>query len=687
MTIHFKDGDALRGFTHVYFKDGANLRQATQVYFKDGDNLRKVYDVSAPGAVPFSINTIGLRVTVSWTPAPDNGFPITMYGLRYRDTDDAAWTEMSLASTVREWTTPTLTLSEEYEFQMRAQNELGWNTWSTSKTATITQNVPSKPGAPILRRRGSGGINAAWTAPNANGAAITAYQLQYKLSSAAGWTTASSTITGTNYTVTGLTIGSTYDFRVRARNVGGWSQYSDSSSLATASTPGAPTWGAFTTATRSLTLRWTAPSSNGGSAVTGYEIEYRRGTSGSWTDGPDPGANATSRTISGLTPNTTYQFRIRAINAVGNGTWSANKTGRTRQLTAPSAVRINSTQNWTIPSSWGDVTSIQFQIVSGGGGSGGGGGGGGGGNTGRSGAGGRGGDGGGNTGGSGTNGGGGGGGGGPDGGGGGGTPGSTITNFGAGGTGAGSGSNGTAGGFGAGGGAGGGQSGGGGGGAAGSRNSGGSGGGGGTGGGTNRGGGGGGGGGTGGGNGGRGGRTTTSGHSSDDAGGGGAGGAQGGNGGNSSIVIQNVTYTAAGGSGGAGGGGGGGGHSTDGDIRTAFLAKPSTGSWGRPGVAGGNGNGGNGGNGGKQTLVRNLYWEFGGGGDGGSGGGGTAGRTVTQTLTNLTTGTIIPITVGSGGSGGQGGGGGGGARSGAGSNGSNGSGGSPGYVLITPSIS
>ena len=375
MTIHFKDGDALRGFTHVYFKDGANLRQATQVYFKDGDNLRKVYDVSAPGAVPFTINTIGLRVTVSWTPAPDNGFPITMYGLRYRDTDDAAWTEMSLASTVREWTTPTLTLNEEYEFQMRAQNELGWNTWSTSKTATITQDVPTKPGAPILRRRGSGGINAAWTAPNANGAAITAYQLQYKLSSAAGWTTASSTITGTNYTVTGLTIGSTYDFRVRARNIGGWSGYSDSSSLATASTPGAPTWGAFTTATRSLTLRWIAPSSNGGSAVTGYEIEYRRGTSGSWTDGPDPGANATSRTISGLTPNTTYQFRIRAINAVGNGTWSANKTGRTRQLVAPDPVRINSSQNWTVPSSWGDVTSITFTLVGGAGGGGGGGGG------------------------------------------------------------------------------------------------------------------------------------------------------------------------------------------------------------------------------------------------------------------------------------------------------------------------
>ena len=371
MTIHFKEGNALRGFTHVYFKDGTTLRQAKQVYFKDGANLRKVYDVSIPGAVPFSLNTIGLRVTVSWTPAPDNGFPITMYGLRYRDTDDAAWTEMSLAGTIREWTTPTLTLNEEYEFQMRAQNELGWNTWTTSQTTTLTQAAPAKPRAPVLRRRGSGEINASWTAPNANGAAITAYQLQYKLSTAAGWTTASSSLTGTNYTVTGLTNGLTYNFRVRARNLGGWSQYSDTSSLAPANpatAPTAPTWGNFTTATRSITVRWSAPSSNGGSAITGYEIEYRKGTSGSWTDGPDPGANATSRTISSLTPNTSYQFRIRAINRIGNGTWSANKSGTTRQLSAPDAVRITSSQTWAIPSDWNEVTSIAFQLVGGEGG-------------------------------------------------------------------------------------------------------------------------------------------------------------------------------------------------------------------------------------------------------------------------------------------------------------------------------
>ena len=662
MTIHFKDGDALRGFTHVYFKDGANLRQATQVYFKDGDNLRKVYDVSAPGAVPFTINTIGLRVTVSWTPAPDNGFPITMYGLRYRDTDDAAWTEMSLASTVREWTTPTLTLNEEYEFQMRAQNELGWNTWSTSKTATITQNVPSKPGAPILRRRGSGGINASWRAPNANGAAITAYQLQYKLSSAAGWTTASSTITGTNYTVTGLTIGSTYDFRVRARNVGGWSQYSDSSSLATASTPGAPTWGAFTTATRSLTLRWTAPSSNGGSAVTGYEIEYRRGTSGSWTDGPDPGANATSRTISGLTPNTTYQFRIRAVNSVGSGTWSANKTGRTRQLVAPDPVRINSSQNWTVPSSWGDVTSIKFDLVSGGGGAGGGGGGGGAGASSVSSSsvtkGGNGGDGGGQGGVNGAAGGGGGGGGPNGGGGGGGTGQSGTRNIGRGGDGIGTGADGgdgsgsTSGGR---GGAGGGRSGDGGGGGArslgGSRP-------------------GGNGGGTGGGNGGSGGTATGT------SGGSGGGGAGGNDGGNTSIVIQSTTYTAAGGAGGGGGGGASGGVGST-ESRDGGFA-------GNDGSNGGDGNGGSGATGaGGGTRAT--------GGDGGAGGSGSSGRQVTQTLTNLTTGTIIAITVGAGGTGGQGGGSGGTGSAPSSTRvnrpGGTGSAGSAGYVLITPSIS
>ena len=653
MTIHFKDGDALRGFTHVYFKDGTNLRQATQVYFKDGDNLRKVYDVSAPGAVPFSLDTQGLRVTVSWTPAPDNGFPITMYEVRYRDTDDTAWTDVTaFGPLVRTWTSPTLTRDEEYEFQMRAQNELGWNTWSTSQTTTITQAVPSTPGAPILRRRGSGGINASWRAPNANGSPITAYQLQYKLSSAAGWTTASSTITGTNYTVTGLTIGATYDFRVRARNVGGWSQYSDSSSLATASTPGAPTWGNFTTAARSITVRWTAPSSNGGSAITGYEIDYRRGTSGSWTDGPDPGANATSRTISGLTANTTYQFRIRAINAVGSGTWSANKSGRTRQLITPDPVRINSTQNWTIPDTWGDVTSIKFTLVSGAGGDGGGGGGGARGEGGAANRPGAGGDGGGNPG-VGTSGGSGGagGGGGPDGGGGGG--GAHIfssSSSGEPGEGAGSGSDGS----GINGGAGGGRSGGGGSGAGGTGGSGGNSGGSGSGGG-------------GGGGSGAGAGGSHSRNAGGSRGSGGGGGAQGNNGGDTSVTVQNSTYIASGGNGGAGGGGGGGGSRSAGSGVTYS------------GGDGGNGGDGRGGNGGSS---------FGsGGGDGGSGGSGTAGRTVTQTLTGLQIGTVLPIIVGNGGQGGQGGGGAGRSRgTETADNGATGSSGSAGYVLITPSV-
>ena len=682
MTIHFKEGNALRGFTHVYFKDGANLRQATQVYFKDGDNLRKVYDVSAPGAVPFSLDTQGLRVTVNWTPAPDNGFPITMYEVRYRDTDDTAWTDVTaFGPLVRTWTSPTLTRDEEYEFQMRAQNELGWNTWSTSQTTTITQAVPSTPGAPILRRRGSGGINASWRAPNANGSPITAYQLQYKLSSAAGWTTASSTITGTNYTVTGLTIGSTYDFRVRARNVGGWSQYSDTSSLATASSPGAPTWGNFTTATRSLTLRWTAPSSNGGSAVTGYEIEYRRGTSGSWTDGPDPGANATSRTISSLNPNTTYQFRIRAVNSVGSGTWSANKTGRTRQLVAPSAIRITTSQTWTIPNSWGDVTSIKFDIVGGSGGSGGGGGGGG---PARRGLGdftappsGKGGDGGGKAGASSSTSqvlggsGGGGGGGGINGGGGGGGAGN-----GGGGAGAGTGESGVTalyvrgrygtggdgGDFSGGGGTGGGSS---------TFSRGGDGGSNGGEGGLSGNNGGGGGGGGAGPNGGAGGRGANGQNSN---GGGGGGGGAGRNGSSSSLTLQGSVYTASGGNGGGGGGGGGGAGADRSDVSTGTVTN------GNPGSNGGNGTGGIGGSSSSASSI-------GGGGTGGSGGSGSNGQTVTQTITTFSLGAEIPIIIGNGGAGGQGGGGGGGGRTTGASNGSSGSGGSSGYVLITPSVS
>ena len=71
------------------------------------------------------------------------------------------------------------------------------------------------------------------------------------------------------------------------------------------------------------TLSWTAPSSVGGSAITGYEYRQREGSAawGSWT-AIDNSANSTSYQVTGLDANTEYTFQLRAKNNAGSGLYS-----------------------------------------------------------------------------------------------------------------------------------------------------------------------------------------------------------------------------------------------------------------------------------------------------------------------------------------------------------------------------
>jgi predicted RNA-binding protein with TRAM domain len=67
-------------------------------------------------------------------------------------------------------------------------------------------------------------------------------------------------------------------------------------------------------------LTWTAPSSNGGFAITNYKYSTNNGST---YTAFDPAVTGTSATITGLTNGTAYQIKIRAVNAAGDGTESA----------------------------------------------------------------------------------------------------------------------------------------------------------------------------------------------------------------------------------------------------------------------------------------------------------------------------------------------------------------------------
>ena len=99
--------------------------------------------------------------------------------------------------------------------------------------------------------------------------------------------------------------------------------------------PAFPSVASVANSTTSLAVTWTAPS-NTGPPISNYDLRYRQGTSGGWTNGPQ-NVTGTSATISSLSANTLYQVQVLATNNEGDSLWSPSGSGRTNMAgnTAP----------------------------------------------------------------------------------------------------------------------------------------------------------------------------------------------------------------------------------------------------------------------------------------------------------------------------------------------------------------
>src|SRR5205823_5153556 len=73
-----------------------------------------------------------------------------------------------------------------------------------------------------------------------------------------------------------------------------------------------------------VALTWTAPSSNGGSAILNYQVDVYNTSGGAaqGVTGPTTrltGSTSTSYTFTGLTNGTAYTFKVAPVNAIGTG--------------------------------------------------------------------------------------------------------------------------------------------------------------------------------------------------------------------------------------------------------------------------------------------------------------------------------------------------------------------------------
>ena len=282
--------------------------------------------------------------------------------MQYKLTSASPWTSAG-SVTGQSKTISGLTNGTSYHVQVQACNVVGCGAWSASQTGT-PRTVPDKVSTPELTGRKEG-LSVDWDAPWHGGAAITSYYVQYKETDADSWSSGGS-ISVTSKTILYLTPGETYYVQVRAKNVAGYGDWSDSATGKVPTPPGQVSTPTGTGGNGSLDASWGEPDENGGSAVTYYGVRYKVTTASSWTDGG--WIAGTTKTIYGLTKGTSYHVQVKACNVAGCGLWSSSATirvpttpGEVKNLTLTEG-NHSLTANWVVPDDNGGSAVTYYSV-------------------------------------------------------------------------------------------------------------------------------------------------------------------------------------------------------------------------------------------------------------------------------------------------------------------------------------
>ncbi|XP_031720937.1 receptor-type tyrosine-protein phosphatase F isoform X15 [Anarrhichthys ocellatus] len=221
-----------------------------------------------------------------------------------------------------------------YSVTVAAYTTKGDGARSKAKVITTTGAVPGKPAMMINPTNGNTAL-IQWQPPKEMVGELMGYQLQYKRTDEETYTSRELRKTDDHYTVTGLHKGTTYIFRLSARNRAGIGEaYVKEISTPENVPSGFPFNLQVTGLTQSSTqLTWEPPlvaERNG--KIVHYVVVYRDINSQQ---------NSTNRTadthmtIQGLNPDTTYDIRVQAFTSKGGGPLSPSIQSRTMSIDFP----------------------------------------------------------------------------------------------------------------------------------------------------------------------------------------------------------------------------------------------------------------------------------------------------------------------------------------------------------------
>ncbi len=321
-------------------------------------------DANLPGIPTGVIASPGPEsVVITWQP-PLNGGSVTGYNVYVSSAGQLNVLLNGTPIAGNYFTATSLLDGNTYYFTVEAVNTFGSSLPSSEVATTPESSYPYAPTA-VTATAGNQSATVSWTAVPSQTNPLFAYVVTPYINNVAQ-TSQTFNATTTSDVVTGLTNGVGYTFTVAAKNFSGVGPPSLPSSQVFPApvAPGTPTGVSAALGNASVTLSWTAPTDDGGSPITGYNIYVGPTPNGESTIAVNLNTliTGTSFTVGSLTNGQTYYFKVEAMNAVGASVLS----GEVHAIPAPSvpgsptnvsatAGDATATVSWTAPADGGSA--------------------------------------------------------------------------------------------------------------------------------------------------------------------------------------------------------------------------------------------------------------------------------------------------------------------------------------------
>eukprot|EP00063_Salmo_salar_P057342 XP_014032177.1 PREDICTED: titin-like [Salmo salar] len=287
----------------------------------------KVLDRPGPSTGPLDVTGLTAeKCTLTWGPPQENGgAEIIRYIVEKCETSRVTWTSVYEDVKATTCKVTSLRKGNEYIFRVKAVNEYGEGEALESEPTKATDpfTVPAAPTDVEITCVTSETMTICWKRPESDGgSSISGYVIEKREKSGLRWVQVNTKpVNDLRVKASNLCEGCEYEYRVYAENVAGLSPPSIPCKLTKAEDPqflpSPPAKPKVIDSTKtSVTLSWNKPLFDGGAAVTGYCVEYKRTDEEDWCVGVSNTEN-TEFTVVGLTSGAEYVFVVKSINKIG----------------------------------------------------------------------------------------------------------------------------------------------------------------------------------------------------------------------------------------------------------------------------------------------------------------------------------------------------------------------------------